>query len=389
MEFDHQEGLARALFEESGDVLFLIDPDTDAILDANAKAQRLTGLPIRELLRMPLDHLLRFGGPGGLKQMRQAASKSGTFHSREGYFLRTASSEAGIPVNLTISRLHLKPKTLALITARDMREQQATYDQLQQAEKELRRVLASVSDCLWTAEIDGTGQWVYRYISPAVEKITGQPPTYFLAGLHRWWSLIHPEDQPRWEKAVVRLRAGQPTQEEYRLHCPDGSYRWVRESTQASQVENGHALQLHGMVSDLTERKQAEEQLRVREERLGAFLGACPVLAFLKEPGGRFVYVNEPLVARAGKTAAEALCLTDAELFPPEVGGAWARHGQAALAAGRPIQAIEVIKTSAGGSGRWLVVAFSVPTGKAQRLLGGLLADLTGLVAPEPTPRPA
>ena len=43
MKHDHLEGLAQALFEESGDALFLFDPDSHQLLDANSTAQRLCG----------------------------------------------------------------------------------------------------------------------------------------------------------------------------------------------------------------------------------------------------------------------------------------------------------------------------------------------------------
>ena len=53
---------ARALFEESGDALFLFDPDTETVLDVNPMAQRLTGFSRREMLRRPTRCSSR--GPG-------------------------------------------------------------------------------------------------------------------------------------------------------------------------------------------------------------------------------------------------------------------------------------------------------------------------------------
>src|SRR6266849_5213332 len=122
MRHDELEGLAQALFEESGDALFLFDPDTDQLLDANSTAQRLSGFPLRELLRMPVTTLFHFSGLEGLEELRQASRKSGVFHSQEGYFIRTMQEGVWVPVNLTIARLHVKPKTLGLITARDVRK---------------------------------------------------------------------------------------------------------------------------------------------------------------------------------------------------------------------------------------------------------------------------
>jgi two-component system, cell cycle sensor histidine kinase and response regulator CckA len=122
MNYASTEGLAQALFEESGDALFLFDPDTDELLDVNSKAQRLTGLPLREVLSTRIAGLFRFGGDTDLQQLRKAAAKTGTFRSREGYFLRNVQPGVWIPVSLSVARLHVKPKTLALITARELRE---------------------------------------------------------------------------------------------------------------------------------------------------------------------------------------------------------------------------------------------------------------------------
>src|SRR6266851_8417796 len=123
MKHDDLEGLAQAFFEESGVALFLFDPDTFQLLDANSIAQRLTGFALRELLPMSIQQLFRFQGQEGLQRMLQASKKTTLFHSQEGYFLRTVQEDVWIPVNLSTARLHVRPKAMGLITARDDRQQ--------------------------------------------------------------------------------------------------------------------------------------------------------------------------------------------------------------------------------------------------------------------------
>src|SRR4051812_15913670 len=176
----HSAELSRALFEEAGDALFLLAPDTDQMLDVNATAERLTGQSRRELLSRPATYWFRFTGPGGAHRLRQASSRSGIFHSQEGFYLRTATDGLWVPVNLSVARLHIQPRTLALITARDIRERHETLQRLQKTEAELRRVLHSVSDCLYSAVVDPAGRWTYRLVSPVVERITGRPAAFFL-----------------------------------------------------------------------------------------------------------------------------------------------------------------------------------------------------------------
>jgi two-component system NtrC family sensor kinase len=143
------EGLSQALFEEAGDALFLLDPDTEQLLAVNACAERLTQLARTDLMRRPASYWFRFGGQGGRERLRQAASKSGVFHAQDGFFLRTRDDGVWVPVNLTVSRLHVRPRVLALITARDVREQRAAYAELQrvvsegkQAEEKQRKLTA-------------------------------------------------------------------------------------------------------------------------------------------------------------------------------------------------------------------------------------------------------
>jgi PAS domain S-box-containing protein len=258
--------LAGALFEEAGDALFLFDPDSDAILAVNAVGLRLCGFARDQLLKMPVTWLYRFDGRSSQSRLRRASQHSGIFHNQDGFELRTSDEKVWVPVNLTITRLHVQPKTLALITARDVREQRDAHDRLKRVEAELRRVLASVSDCIWSADIDAAGKWTYRYVSPVIEKITGRPADFFTSGGKHWWTVVYPEDRPCCQRAINHWRKGEASQEEYRVLHPDGGYRWVHDSVQASvglAVSGiGRAVRLDGIMTDITERKQADDLLR-------------------------------------------------------------------------------------------------------------------------------
>src|SRR5437867_2184460 len=100
--------LAQALFHESADALFLVDPDTDRLLDVNAVAVHLSGFERASLLRLPASYLIRYHGQGGKERLRAASQKTAVFHSQEGYLLRTSRDGVWVPVNLSVSRLHVK-----------------------------------------------------------------------------------------------------------------------------------------------------------------------------------------------------------------------------------------------------------------------------------------
>src|SRR5947209_19307283 len=252
--------LAQALFQESGDALFLFDPDTDIVLDVNRMAERLCGYPRAELVRLPATQLFRFGGKGGESRLRQAAGRTGVFHSQEGFYLRNRQEGVWGPVNLTVTRLHVQPKTLALITARDVRERYEAHARLVKVEAELRRVLSSVSDCLWSADYTPEGALLFRYVSPVVEALTGRPPQHFLGPGRNWEAVIHPEDRRAWRQALERLRGGQPSRQEYRVVWPDGAVHWLRDSVRVTRKPDGRTLQLDGVLTDVTDLKLAEAE---------------------------------------------------------------------------------------------------------------------------------
>jgi PAS domain S-box-containing protein len=263
MSYSLSNELARALFEESGDALFLFDPEDDRLLDVNAMAEHLTGYARDHLLGLSATYLFRFGGAGGTggqQRLRQALNKTMVFHSQEGFYLRTWLDGVWVPVNLTITRLHVQPKTLSLITARDVTERRKAMTQLEQVEGELRRVLASVSDCLWHAECSAEGGWTFRYFSPVVEGLCGRKPERLLGRVDQWEQIVHPDDRGRWRQALDRRCKGSATQDEYRIIGPNGAVRWLRDSACVSQGADG-SWQIDGVLSDITLRKLSEEDL--------------------------------------------------------------------------------------------------------------------------------
>lgn len=316
--------LAYTLFEEAGDALFLFDPETEQLHDVNPMSQRLSGYTRHQLLKMKVTYLFRAETPGGLNRLRHAFRRTGVFHSQEGFWLRHQQEGEWIPVNLTITRLHTEPRTYGLITARDIREQREAHAQLKKMEAELRRVTSSVSDCLWSAEVDSKGHWVYCYFSPVVEKITGRPPDHFLAGLDRWLSAVHPEDKHAVESTFARLRAGQSGYSEYRLLWPDGSVHWVRDSVMVTRGTNGAHLLLDGVLSDISERKQADEALRKSESRQRLLIEQMPAilwttdteLRFTSSVGAGLAMLNVQPNGGAGTTLAEYFESDDPNYLP-------------------------------------------------------------------------
>jgi PAS domain S-box-containing protein len=190
---------------------------------------------------------------------------------------------------------------------------------LQETKAELQQVLAAVSDYIWSGQIDSDGRFSYRYNSPSVERILGQPAEFFRAGPGRWLSILHPEDRPRAAQATDRLRTGQSASEdeEYRIVLPDGAIRWVRNSVTISQSPDGLRC-LNGVVTDITARKQSEEALRESEARFRGIFTGAPTGIALASREGRFLHVNPAFCEFLGYSEQELLSKTIPDITHPD-----------------------------------------------------------------------
>jgi len=255
-------------------------------------------------------------------------------------------------------------------------EHRRTQEALRRSQEELQSVLGSIPDYLWSADIDSQGHVAYRYYSPGVEKITGRPPDFYMLGPERWLSTVHPADMPRIQKALQDIMNGQPLQrtEEYRIILPDGTVRWVRDNVQMRRQEG--STRVDGVVSDITERKETEDALRLSEARLKEALLAAQMGVWEWTVADGALTWDESFYRIAGRDPKLLFPHAEeqAKMFAPE---SWERlkvAGENSLATGIPFELdLELIRPD--GSKRWLI-----GRGKPWRDALGRITHLRGTV---------
>jgi PAS domain S-box-containing protein len=122
-------------------------------------------------------------------------------------------------------------------------------------------------------------------------------------------ALIHPEDRARHDEILDHsMKHGTPYQSVFRVLRPDnGQVIWLDVRAVPVTDAHGHVTAFSGVAIDITERKQAEESLRDREERLQAILDTATDAIITIDHGGIIRSVNAGAERMFGYTAAEMI----------------------------------------------------------------------------------
>ncbi|MGH2505966.1 MAG: PAS domain-containing protein, partial [Ktedonobacteraceae bacterium] len=91
---------------------------------------------------------------------------------------------------------------------------------------------------------------------------------------------------------IEYYRQGGNFETEFRVLHPDGSIHWLYDQAKIEHDEQGEPLYLVGACTDITQRKQAEEELRESAERLRVIAESMPQKIFTTKPNGEIDYVN-------------------------------------------------------------------------------------------------
>ena len=79
---------------------------------------------------------------------------------------------------------------------------------------------------------------------------------------------------------------------EFTARRRNGSLVWLSLDAHAVRASNGSVAYYEGMVSDITRRREAEQELRVKQEKLQALLDYSPALICVKDRSGRYLVTN-------------------------------------------------------------------------------------------------
>ena len=170
-------------------------------------------------------------------------------------------------------------------------------------------------------EAAGIGIWEFNGAtrdilwSPEQFRLHGLDPASGAPAFGQWLERVDPEDRPAILIALANAQStGTVLRLEFRIRrASDGAVRWL--AALARRVTNGadEASRLVGVSIDVTERRQAEDDVRRATALLSAVGDCSPDAIYAKDSDGRFLFANPAFLAILGKAADEVIGRTDAE----------------------------------------------------------------------------
>ncbi len=152
-------------------------------------------------------------------------------------------------------------------------------------------LLEGLDAIVW--EADAT-TWQFTFVSRRAQDILGYPVASWLADPAFWPSIIHPEDRDR-AVSFCRVATGEGRDHdfEYRALAADARVVWLRDIVRVVKDARGRAVQLGGLMVDVSEEKRAEEALRRAEQRYRTLFEEAPAMYVLNRREGNVPIVTD------------------------------------------------------------------------------------------------
>ncbi len=243
------------------------------ITNWNQAATRLYGFSAEEAIGHDLSIIVPPARANELAEVLNTVAAGERIQQLE--TVRHRKDDGPVDVALSIAPIRSRDGTIIGCSSivRDITSRKQMEEALRRSEERFRLVVHATKDAIWDLDIGSGKAWR----SENFWEHFGYPAKATEPDVEGWKSLLHPEDRDRVWNAfqTALLRRSESYENEYRFRRADGSYSVVLDRAYLVYDESGKPTRAIGAVTDLSERRELEEQFRQAQkmEAVGQLAG--------------------------------------------------------------------------------------------------------------------
>jgi PAS domain S-box-containing protein len=235
------------------------------IVDWNSGAERMFGYTKAEMIGQTPAILHQPEEAERLTpQILEEINKNGRW-SGEINFIRKDGTQ-GICETIVVPMFDTNHQLMATVGINhDITQRKQTETALYRSEEQWQLLLKGTNDGIWDHDFKNPEYFLsergYQLLGYRYEDIQS---------FQDWLKLVHPDDRERMNQTFqAHLNRQTPFYiAEYRVRCREGYYKWVLSRGQAVWDETGKPIRAVGSIADISDRKQAEEELQQYQNQL-------------------------------------------------------------------------------------------------------------------------
>jgi len=263
----------------------------------------------------------------------------------------------------------------------DIDERIRQEEALRESERRLATLLSNLPGMAYRCRNDQ--DWTMEFVSEGCLELTGYRPEELVNNrVISYAQLIHPDDrQDVWDQVQSALQEQRPFRLLYRILTATGQEKWVWEQGRGVFDDAGELQALEGFITDISERRQAEEALQAERNLLRTLIDNLPECIYVKDRQAHFVLNNVAHAQVMGAlTPDEVRGKWDFDFFPPEQASAFYADDMAVISSGRAIlQREEPVFDQVLRENRWYSTTKVPLRDRDGRIVGlvGIARDIT------------
>ncbi|MEN8264425.1 MAG: PAS domain S-box protein [Nitrospirota bacterium] len=282
----------RTLFENASDAIYLIDPDTQRILDCNSKASKITGYSTKQLKAMTIGELHPENEQDIVSRIFKKVAERDSLSGISG-INQLKKDRTLVPVEIDAATFKLGEKKFCLSIIRDITEHKKAEENLIYEKNKLVSILDSMEDGVYIANMHHD----IEYLNPVLKKEFGP-----VKGRKCFEYFYDRKTECQWCKNK-EVFDGRSVRWEWLSPKKNKTYDLID-----TPIKNPDgSISKMEISRDITELKKTEDSLRKSEKQFRDLVDNSLAGIYETNLEGKILYVNEALCRIAGYDSSEEM----------------------------------------------------------------------------------